>query len=77
MIYLFKYIGKVANISTYVAAITSIRGGINGQKNQCMMRYKLFTNMQQGHQPFLVWWIKVREQGSKCTFKNCNAEKAV
>ena len=49
MVFLFKHIGKVPDDTVFDAAITMIRGGITGQTNQAMMRYKLFKDMSQGN----------------------------
>ena len=45
MVFLFKHIGKVPNDSKFDATITTICGGITGQTNQAMIRYKLFKEM--------------------------------
>ena len=60
----------------YVVAITNIKARITRQRNQAVMRYKLFTQMTQGSQPFSTWWSKVREQADRCTFSNYDTEKA-
>ena len=52
MVWLFDFVGKVTAEMTYDVALTNIRAGITGQTNQAMMRYKLFTQMLQGKQPF-------------------------
>ena len=76
MLFLFKHIGKVPEAATFDAAITAIHGGITGQTNLAMMRYKLFKDISQGNQPFSIWWSKFRDQAERVDFDNYTKEMA-
>ena len=68
MVFLFDHMGKVTKVMEYDAAVEAIMAAITGQTNQAVMRFKLFTGLQQGSEPFSVWWSKVKEQADKCDF---------
>ena len=76
MIWLWDFMGKVEEQDTYLQAIEKIRAAITGQTNQAMMKYKLFTGMEQEDQAFSSWWSSVKEQADKCNFTGYNQEKA-
>lgn len=76
MIWLFDYVGKVADGDTYAAAIEKVKTAITGQTNQAVMKYKLFTGMPQGEQAFASWWTNMKEQAEKCDFTVYNKDSA-
>ena len=76
IVWLFDYVGKVADGDTYEAAIAKIKAAITGQTNQAVMMYKLYTGMKQEDQSFASWWTCVKEQADKCDFTGYNSEKA-
>ena len=41
-----------------------------------MKRYRLFTGISQGSQPFSTWWTKNKEQAAKCNWDSYNTEQA-
>ena len=54
MTYLYEHVGKVVDEDTYEMALEKIRAGITGQTNDAMMKFKLFTLLGQGNQPFSI-----------------------
>ena len=76
MIFLFDHIGKVTQEMTFAQAVQNIKSAITGQTNQAMIRYKLFTGMQQGEEAFSSWWAKVKEQADKCSFEGYDSKSA-
>ena len=72
IVFLFKCIRKVQADATYNAAVTTIRTAITSKTNQAMLRFKLYTAIPQGTQPFASWWTKVKEQADKCVFTDYN-----
>ena len=76
MIWLWDYMGKVAEGDTYQQAIDKVRAAITGQTNQAVMKYKLFMGMPQEDQAFSSWWSKVKEQADKCDFTEYNQKEA-
>ena len=76
MVFLFECMGKVTAEMEYDAMVQAIKEAIANQTNQAVVRYKRFTGMAQGDQPFSCWWSKVKEQADKCTFAGYNLEIA-
>ena len=74
MIFLFDHIGKVTQEMTFAQAVQNIKNEITGQTNQAMIRYRLFTGMQQGEEAFSSWWSKVKEQADKCSFEGYDSK---
>ena len=73
--YLYEHVGKVVDGDEYDAANNKVREAIKRQCNHAMMKYKLFTEMSQGDEPFAAWWALIKKQSDFTGYDSTKAAR--